>query len=90
MKDTRDYMCQNCGSGFTRSEMVFGDDVDLCTTCSSYESGRCYLIQAEDCDDFQEYYYDDGTRVPHGTDVGVEVIVNSEIKFFILDGINLN
>jgi len=28
------YMCQNCGGGFFRDEMVFGDDVDLCVDCS--------------------------------------------------------
>lgn len=33
------YMCQNCGPGFFRDEMVFGDgeeiDVDLCEDCSN-------------------------------------------------------
>lgn len=32
------YVCQNCGGGFDRDEMVFGDgeeiDVDLCKDCS--------------------------------------------------------
>ena len=28
-----DYCCVNCGGGFRRDEMVFGDDVDLCTDC---------------------------------------------------------
>ena len=27
------FCCQNCGGGFRRDEMVFGDDVDLCTDC---------------------------------------------------------
>ena len=29
-----DYQCQNCGGGFIREEMVFGDDVDLCKDCA--------------------------------------------------------
>lgn len=29
-----DYCCGNCGGGFTRDEMVFGDDVDLCVDCA--------------------------------------------------------
>ena len=29
-----DYQCQNCGGGFIRDEMVFGDDVDLCVDCA--------------------------------------------------------
>jgi hypothetical protein len=29
-----DYQCQNCGGGFIRDEMVFGDDVDLCKDCA--------------------------------------------------------
>jgi hypothetical protein len=29
-----EYCCNNCGGGFTRDEMVFGDDVDLCTDCA--------------------------------------------------------
>lgn len=29
-----EYCCQNCGGGFKRDEMVFGDDVDLCTDCA--------------------------------------------------------
>ncbi len=28
-----DYCCQNCGGGFRRDEMVFGDDEDLCVDC---------------------------------------------------------
>ena len=27
------FCCQNCGGGFRRDEVVFGDDVDLCTDC---------------------------------------------------------
>ena len=29
-----DYQCQNCGGGFMRDVMVFGDDVDLCKDCA--------------------------------------------------------
>ncbi len=29
-----DYQCQNCGGGFIREEMIFGDDVDLCKNCA--------------------------------------------------------
>lgn len=29
-----DYCCDNCGSGFTRDEMVFGDDNDICKDCA--------------------------------------------------------
>ena len=29
-----DYQCQNCGGGFIREEMEFGDDVDLCKNCN--------------------------------------------------------
>lgn len=29
-----DYQCQNCGGGFIRDEMIFGDDVDLCKDCA--------------------------------------------------------
>jgi|DEB0MinimDraft_12_1074336.scaffolds.fasta_scaffold01732_5 hypothetical protein len=28
------FSCNNCGGGFSRDEMVFGDDVDLCKDCS--------------------------------------------------------
>ena len=28
-----DYCCQNCGGGFIREEMEFGEDVDLCKDC---------------------------------------------------------
>jgi formylmethanofuran dehydrogenase subunit E len=28
------FCCQNCGGGFMREEMVFGDDVDLCKDCA--------------------------------------------------------
>ena len=28
------FCCQNCGGGFMRDEMVFGDDVDLCKDCA--------------------------------------------------------
>jgi hypothetical protein len=33
LEDTR-FMCDNCGGGFEREEMVFGDDNDLCKDCS--------------------------------------------------------
>jgi len=29
-----DYCCNNCGGGFTRNEMVFGEDSDLCVDCA--------------------------------------------------------
>lgn len=29
-----DYQCQNCGGGFMREEMVFGNDNDLCKNCA--------------------------------------------------------
>jgi hypothetical protein len=29
-----DYCCNNCGGGFTRDEMVFGEDSDLCVDCA--------------------------------------------------------
>ena len=33
-KYENDYCCDNCGSGFTRDEMVFGDDNDICKDCA--------------------------------------------------------
>ena len=34
-KDCKDYMCNNCGGGFTKEEMFFDDsnDHDVCTPC---------------------------------------------------------
>jgi hypothetical protein len=32
--DDARFMCDNCGGGFKRKEMVFGDDNDLCEDCS--------------------------------------------------------
>ncbi len=29
-----EYMCDNCGGGFMRDEMIFGDDNDLCKDCA--------------------------------------------------------
>jgi hypothetical protein len=29
-----EYMCNNCGGGFIRDEMIFGDDNDLCKDCA--------------------------------------------------------
>lgn len=29
-----EYCCANCGGGFIKDEMVFGDDEDLCTDCA--------------------------------------------------------
>ncbi len=29
-----EYCCDNCGGGFIRDEMVFGDDNDLCKDCA--------------------------------------------------------
>jgi hypothetical protein len=33
--DDARFMCDNCGGGFKRKEMVFGDDNDLCEDCSN-------------------------------------------------------
>lgn len=35
--DTRNYICQNCGGGFTHKQMVFGEDSDLCKECDKKE-----------------------------------------------------
>lgn len=51
---------------------------------------RCQVVQAEswDDDDFQDYYYEDGTRVPEGEDIGVELnLGDGGWKFYLLDGI---
>lgn len=29
-----EYQCQNCGGGFLREEMEFGEDEDLCKDCA--------------------------------------------------------
>ena len=29
-----EYCCDNCGGGFMRDEMIFGDDNDLCKDCA--------------------------------------------------------
>jgi hypothetical protein len=29
-----EYCCDNCGGGFIRDEMIFGDDNDLCKDCA--------------------------------------------------------
>lgn len=29
-----EYCCSNCGGGFIKEEMVFGEDNDLCIDCS--------------------------------------------------------
>jgi len=50
----------------------------------------CNIIQAEAWDDanFQDYYYENGTRVPIGEDVGVELSIdNGDWNFYLLDGI---
>lgn len=50
----------------------------------------CNLIQAGDWedDDFQEYYYEDGNRVPEGEDIGVELeLEGKEIKLYLLDDV---
>lgn len=31
-----------------------------------------YIIEAEEGEDFQEYCFEDGTKVPAGTKIGVE------------------
>ncbi len=33
-KYENEYCCNNCGGGFIKEEMVFGEDVDLCKDCS--------------------------------------------------------
>ena len=33
-KYENDYQCQNCGGGFIKEEMVFGEDEDLCKDCA--------------------------------------------------------
>ena len=33
-KYENEYCCDNCGGGFIRDEIVFGDDNDLCKDCS--------------------------------------------------------
>ena len=52
------------------------------------KSYECVLIQAEEGDDFQTYMYDDGELVPSGEDVGVELTINGNTTFYLLDGIN--
>ena len=51
----------------------------------------CYLIQAEcwDDDNFQDYYDEDGNRIPAGENIGVEIAqINGEPALFLLDGVN--
>lgn len=49
---------------------------------------KCNLIQAGSWDeDFQEYYYEDGQRVPEGEDIGVEIDTGIETQLFLLEGI---
>ena len=51
----------------------------------------CTLIEAESWDDdnFQDYYYEDGKRVPAGEPIGVELLIGdlSKPKLYLLDGI---
>ena len=47
----------------------------------------CNIIEAEHEDGFQEYVYEDGTRVPHGEPVGVELEENGEVRFIMLEGV---
>lgn len=47
----------------------------------------CVIIEAEDGEDFQEYVYEDGSRVPAGEQVGVEITQDGNTKFFLLEGI---
>lgn len=46
-----------------------------------------FIIQCEDHPDFQEYVDADGKRIPSGQDVGVEVEIDGEVEFCLLDGI---
>jgi len=48
----------------------------------------CNILEAEDEDGFQEYVYDDGERVPHGTPIGVEYTdINGIIKLVLLENV---
>ncbi len=47
----------------------------------------CIIIEAEHEDGFQEYIYEDGTRVPQGEPVGVEFEENGKMRFILLEGI---
>jgi hypothetical protein len=51
----------------------------------------CNLIQAEcwDDDTFQDYYDEDGNRIPAGEDIGVEIYfpLDDEPILYLLDGI---
>ena len=48
-----------------------------------------HLIQAEEGEDFQDYYDDSGKRIPSGEDVGVEVTQFGETRLYLLDDVNL-
>jgi hypothetical protein len=47
-------------------------------------------IYAEEGDDFQQYVYDDGTKVKQGTLVGWETTDKHRTEFKIKKGINLS
>jgi hypothetical protein len=48
---------------------------------------KCHLIQACWEDEYQEYYYENGERVPDGEDIGVEITQQGKTKLYLLDGI---
>jgi hypothetical protein len=49
----------------------------------------CVIIEAEHSPDFQEYCYEDGTTVPHGEPIGVEVTdsESGEVELVLLEGV---
>lgn len=50
----------------------------------------CNIVEAEDGDDFQQYVYDNGTSVPFGEQVGVEVHAGDETELILFEGINFS
>jgi len=54
---------------------------------------ECELIHCEHGEEYQEYFYANSmpsgkpTRVPSGMAVGVEITMNGETTFYLLDGI---
>jgi hypothetical protein len=54
------------------------------TNTKKYE---CVIIEAERGNDFQDYMYEDGTPVPFGKQIGVEITQDGETELFLLEGI---
>jgi len=48
---------------------------------------ECHLIECEEGEDFQEYKYKDGSSVPFGEPIGVEITQNGTTELFLLEGI---